>query len=256
VTVSVSATAQKMEQDGFVLLDDVLDDTVPPDVLQLLSAGCDELIERSRSMTKSTDDWQLEAPGEGGGWAARAAGEGGVGGKLRVVGKAHLHSAKFAEAERLLRLRERYVEPLHDGPTYLGDCFLWAKPGEIGSQKPWHQDLLFPPEGFLDDHIDILTIWIAIDDAHEGNGCLQMLPGSHRDRRLEEPDGKATDLFESPVEPSLDIARLWPDLTPLTVPRPAGTAVMFSGFMAHTSARNSTAEDRRAVSFVYPLVRW
>jgi 2-oxoglutarate-dependent dioxygenase len=256
VTVSVSDTAQQLERDGFVRLDDVLDDPVPPHVLQLLSDGCDELIARSATMTRSTDDWQLEAPGDGGGWAARAAGSVGVGGKLRVVGKAHLHSAKFAEAEKLLRLRQRYVEPLHDGPTYLGDCFLWAKPGDIGSQKPWHQDLLFPPEGFLDDHIDILTIWIAIDDAHEGNGCLQFLPGSHRSRRLEEPAGRAEQLFDSPVEPSLDIARLWPDLTPVTVPRKAGTAVLFSGFMAHRSARNSTAEDRRAVSFVYPLVRW
>jgi 2-oxoglutarate-dependent dioxygenase len=247
---------QKMEQDGYAALDDLLDDTVPAGVLDLLSAGCDELIEMSRTMTKSSDDWQLEAPGEGGGWAARAAGGGGVGGKLRVVGKAHTYSAKLVEAERLLRLRERFVEPLHDGPTYLGDCFLWAKPGEIGSQKPWHQDLLFPPAGFLDDHIDVFTIWIAVDDATAENGCLQFLPGSHRSRRLEEPDGKREVLFDSPVEPCLDIARLWPDLTPVTLPRPAGTAVMFSGFMAHTSARNTTTADRRAVSYVYPLVRW
>jgi 2-oxoglutarate-dependent dioxygenase len=256
LTVPVTDTAQQLERDGFVLLDDVLDDPVPPGVLQLLSEGADELIEKSKSMTQSAEDWQLESPGDGGGWAARAAGGEGVGGKLRVVGKAHLHSPKLAEAERLLRLRERYVAPVHDGPTYLGDAFLWAKPSEIGSQKPWHQDLLFPPAGFLDDHEDILTIWIAVDDAHERNGCLQFLPGSHRDRRLEEPDGKSDVLFDSPVEPSLDIARLWPDLTPVTVPRKAGTAVMFSGFMAHTSARNTTGEQRRAVSFVYPLVKW
>jgi 2-oxoglutarate-dependent dioxygenase len=253
VTISFSATAQKMEEDGYVLLEDVLDDTAPPNVLQLLSDGCDELIERSRSMTRSGGEWQLEAPGDGGGRAGRAAGERAIGGKVRMISKAHLHSAKFAEA---VRLRERYVAPLHDGPTYLGDCFLWAKPGESGSQKPWHQDLLRPPEGFLDDHLDLVTIWIAVDDAHEGNGCLRFLPGSHRDRRLEEPDRRAGARSDPPAEPGLDIARLWPHLTPVPAPRPAGTAVMFSGFTVHSATRNTTADDRRAVSFVYPLVRW
>ena len=136
-------------------------------------------------------------------------------------------------------------------------------PGDEGTD--WHQADTFAnasgvpqilwPEG-AEEFGGTITVWTAFTEATEENGCLQFLPGSHRARRLEEPDGRHEQLFDSPVEPSLDVARLWPDLTPVLAPRPAGSAVMFSGFMAHRSARNTTASDRRAVSYVYPLVKW
>ena len=250
-TVAAPTAAEQMERDGFVPFDDV----VPPHLLKLLSDGVDDLIEQSLALRKSTFEFQLEAPGPGGGWAARAADAEGLPGKLRVVGRAHDHAPKIAEVERELRLQERFVGPTFGKTGYLHNVFLWAKPGEVGSHKPWHQDMLFVPPDFDPETMQACTIWVAIDDAHEGNGCLSFLPGSHRERKIYQPEGRADELFDTPMEPSLDIAKHWPDLTPVVLPRPAGSGVMFTGYTAHMSTRNDSKQDRRAVSFAYRLPR-
>jgi 2-oxoglutarate-dependent dioxygenase len=251
MTAATLTSAELMERDGFVTFDDV----VPPHLLKLLSDGVDDLIEQSRALRKSTYEFQLEAPGPGGGWAARAADREGIPGKLRVVGQAHNHAPKIAEVERELRLQERLVLPTFGKTGYLHNVFLWAKPGEVGSHKPWHQDMLFVPPDFDPETMQACTIWIAVDDSHEGNGCLQFLPGSHRERKVYQPEGRSDNLFDTPTEPALDIAKHWPDLTPRVVPRRPGSAVMFTGYTAHMSTRNESTEDRRAVSFAYRLPR-
>ena len=45
-------------------------------------------------------------------------------------------------------------------------------------QTGWHQDLGVTREEA--DDSEILTVWIAITDATEENGCLSLIPGSHR----------------------------------------------------------------------------
>lgn len=244
--------AGELEERGVILLDDL----VPESVLEVMRRGCDDLIQQTMDMRYSTYGWQLEAEGEGGGWAARAAGKEVLPGKVRVVGSAHERSPDLGSVPDLLNLNETVVRPLHGLAGDFYDTFLWAKPSEVGSEKPWHQDALFLKDEFYEKYEDVFTLWIAVDDAREDNGCLQFLPGSHRGKVLHQPDGiDPDDLFASPREPSLDVARLWPDLTPVTIPRKAGSAVLFTGFIAHTSAENRTEDQRRAVSYVWSLPR-
>jgi phytanoyl-CoA hydroxylase len=51
-----------------------------------------------------------------------------------------------------------------------------CKPPRDGLPVLWHQDgaywKLAPMEA--------LTVWLAVDRSHRGNGCLEMIPGSHR----------------------------------------------------------------------------
>ncbi|AEW99102.1 phytanoyl-CoA dioxygenase family protein [Streptantibioticus cattleyicolor] len=252
VTQSIQALSDELRRDGVVALDDL----VPESVLEVMRRGCAELIGRTERMRISTEEWQLEAEGEGGGWAARAAGKECIPGKVRIIGRAHEHSADLAAVPDLVGLNEKLIEPLHGLPGDFYDCFLWAKPSRVGSQKPWHQDAIFLADEWHEKYVDVYTIWIAVDDAREDNGCLRFLPGSHRERKLYEPDGiDPGDIFASPREPSLDIARIWPGLTPVTLPRKAGSALLFNGYVAHTSAPNTTEDDRRAVSYCYSLPR-
>src|SRR5579871_6869761 len=44
------------------------------------------------------------------------------------------------------------------------------------SQFPWHQDDGYTPV----DPSPYLTLWLALNDATEENGCISVLPGSHR----------------------------------------------------------------------------
>src|SRR5437762_5607826 len=59
---------------------------------------------------------------------------------------------------------------------------LFMKPPRVGSRQKYHQD---QPLGF---HIDppelMVTCWLALDDATLENGCLRVLPGTHRNGAL------------------------------------------------------------------------
>lgn len=70
---------------------------------------------------------------------------------------------------------------------------LLLKPPDSGSagNVGWHQDYHYwqctnPPE--------LLTAWVALDDVTEENGCMQVVPGSHRWGLLPEGDFFTKDL--------------------------------------------------------------
>ncbi len=65
------------------------------------------------------------------------------------------------------------------------DIALWnssffAKPAKVGTKTPWHQDGEYWPIRPL----ATCTAWIAIDAATPANGCLRVIPGSHRAKTL------------------------------------------------------------------------
>ncbi len=63
----------------------------------------------------------------------------------------------------------------------LWNSSLFAKPAKVGTRTPWHQDGEYWPIRPL----ATCTVWIALDDATFENGCLRVLPGSHKSKKLE-----------------------------------------------------------------------
>ncbi|MFP2930805.1 phytanoyl-CoA dioxygenase family protein, partial [Pyxidicoccus sp. 3LG] len=74
-------------------------------------------------------------------------------------------------------LFERIARARISGDVVLYRAILFHKGQAGGSNLPWHQDggrlwgLTREPD---------LQIWTALDDAPEGGGCLEVVPGSHR----------------------------------------------------------------------------
>lgn len=62
----------------------------------------------------------------------------------------------------------------------LWNASFFAKPARTGSKTPWHQDGEYWPIRPL----ATCTVWIAIDASTPENGCLRVIPGSHRNQRL------------------------------------------------------------------------
>jgi ectoine hydroxylase-related dioxygenase (phytanoyl-CoA dioxygenase family) len=62
----------------------------------------------------------------------------------------------------------------------LWNCSFFAKPARVGTRTPWHQDGEYWPIRPL----ATCTAWIAIDEATPENGCLRVIPGSHRSQQL------------------------------------------------------------------------
>ncbi|MGV9385282.1 phytanoyl-CoA dioxygenase family protein [Nonomuraea sp. NPDC003707] len=108
---------------------------------------------------------------------------------------------------------------------------LFIKPeGEPG--QAWHQDELFIPTRDR----SLAAAWIALDDATVENGCLWVLPGSHRrgvlypNREHDDPRYDCTvESYGFPFDDS--------DAVPVEVA--AGTVVVFNGYLLHKSLPNT-----------------
>ena len=82
----------------------------------------------------------------------------------------------FARNREILDMVEQLIGP----DIALWNMSFFAKPAQNGKKTPWHQDGQYWPIRPL----STCTVWIAIDDATVENGCMQFIPGSHRDKRL------------------------------------------------------------------------
>ena len=106
-------------------------------------------------------------------------------------------------------------------------------------QFPRHQD-----NGYINiEPPTTLTVWVALDDVDERNGCVWMLPESHKLGVL--PHGvKSADSWHLQVPAE-------GDGVPIVVK--AGEAVAFTGLTLHRSKNNLTAQPRRAFFMQYCL---
>ena len=101
-----------------------------------------------------------------------------------------------------------------------------GKPGQA-----WHQD-----EGFIPTRDRSLgAAWIALDDATVENGCLWVLPGSHK-RGLLWPHREHEDTRFDCVVESYEFPYRDEDSVPVEVK--AGSIVFFNGYLLHRSLPN------------------
>ncbi len=108
-----------------------------------------------------------------------------------------------------------------------------GKPGQA-----WHQDEYFIPTRDR----SLRAIWIALDDATIENGCLWVIPGSHRSGVLYPDREHGDDRFDCTQE-SYGFSYDESDAVPLEVP--AGAAVLFDGYLLHSSQPNTGRHGMR-----------
>jgi ectoine hydroxylase-related dioxygenase (phytanoyl-CoA dioxygenase family) len=72
------------------------------------------------------------------------------------------------------------VEQLIGPDVILWGCHVFCKPAEEGFETPWHQDGHYWPIRPL----ATCTVWVALEPSLKSNGCLRVIPGSHRDQVL------------------------------------------------------------------------
>ena len=69
------------------------------------------------------------------------------------------------------------VEAVIGEDIFLWGCALFCKPAATGLEVPWHQDGHYWPIRPLAN----CTVWLALDEVAADNGCMRVIPGSHRD---------------------------------------------------------------------------
>jgi phytanoyl-CoA hydroxylase len=126
------------------------------------------------------------------------------------------------------------------------------KPPNVDGRHPLHQDLLYFPFRPADS---IVASWTALEPVHKENGCLVVVPGSHRGELLEHenPDWDYLNggyFGVKNVEGLMD-ERVHLEMNP-------GDTVLFHPVILHGSGRNRTQGFRRAISAHYTAldVEW
>lgn len=118
-----------------------------------------------------------------------------------------------------------------------GDQVL-MKPALHGSPVSWHQDsgywtTIAPPA--------LVSCWTALDDATEANGCVMMIPGSHKLGVIKHERGEDTFLHVR----GLDLS------TAVPVVLPAGGVSFHHSCTVHGSGPNRTPHSRRGLVLSY-----
>jgi phytanoyl-CoA hydroxylase len=95
--------------------------------------------------------------------------------RLRKVQEIFLVCRAFADvtaSPKILDITEDLIGP----EIYYHSSKLMCKPAHGGRRKPWHQDFAY----WADMNTQQVTVWYAIDPATRANGCMQVIPGSHK----------------------------------------------------------------------------
>jgi ectoine hydroxylase-related dioxygenase (phytanoyl-CoA dioxygenase family) len=107
-----------------------------------------------------------------------------------------------------------------------------------GQAKPLHQDQSYFR---VQPHDDLVTAWIALDEATADNGCMTYVPGSHRHGIFEITPDPDRPVHHVPHTAGLQLA----DAVPCPVP--AGSVIFHHGCTLHASADNHTDTWRKAL---------
>lgn len=143
--------------------------------------------------------------------------------------------------ELILKNVAQHVGAHIEGYELLFSNFL-VKAASPDSQTPPHQDVTMVDETLSSSY----SIWVALEDIDTVNGCLKVLPGSHRHHLGIRPNPSYPWRFRE-VKDQIEADMI-------SVPVRKGEALIFSHALIHGSGVNHTNRPRvAAVIALYPL---
>ena len=138
------------------------------------------------------------------------------------------HARLLAVVSRLMHGRQ---------PAMFQDMAL-IKPPRLGREKPWHQD-----HAYFDYPLGtpVVGVWIALDEATVENGCMQILPGRHREGPIIHFQRRDWQICDNEILGTKSVA----------APLKPGGLLFFDGMLPHGTPHNSSPSRRRALQFHY-----
>lgn len=205
-------------ENGFLAVEGVF----TPEEMARARQVVEDLVEQSRTVTEHTDIYDLEPTHTPNHPRVR---------RLKAPLATHPYFGELARKDALLDVVAGLLGPalrLHGNKLNM-------KAAEYGSAVEWHQDFAFYPH----TNDDLLAVGIAIDDCLPENGCMLMVPGSHRWPILNHHQ-------EGYFVGAIDAEREGIDLnTAVPVPVHAGGITLHHCRTLHGSAPNTSSRPRR-----------
>lgn len=209
------------QENGFVQVDDVLSRNELEELRQYL----EEVMTEKSDLSLQTD--------QKGGSYYRVLNQ-------RVnVWRDHAGMGKYSFHPRFAQMAMELTQS--EGIRFFHDHALWKMPGD-SKPTPWHQDFPYWPM----NETGAMSIWIALDDVDERNGCMMFVPGSHKVGKLNHINlADPQDLFEYVHGTDIDKVK------PVKVPLKAGSCTFHDGLTFHYAHANVTDKPRRALAIIY-----
>ena len=217
------AQVEEYGEKGYIGVEGV----ISPSEVKELQDVTDEFVEKSRAVTQHTDVLDLEPDHTPEFPKLR-----------RVVNPVKNHPAydRILRRPDILDIVSQLVgtEAVRYNGTKLN-----MKSGEIGSPVEWHQDWAFYPHS----NDDLLAVGVAIDDMTLENGCLMVIPASHKGKVYDHhQDGH---FVGAVTEPDFDDSSAEP------VELKAGGISIHHVRTLHASMPNTSAQPRRLLLLMY-----
>ncbi|CAH3123324.1 unnamed protein product [Pocillopora meandrina] len=223
----------KYERDGYLVVEDVFDAAK----VKELSDAADDFVKRSATMTNSDKSFHLE-------WRDNSSKP-----TLKRVSLPSAINPLFEKIHRDKKLLDIICDLIGPSVRYIQHNALFFNFPQGGSFPiKWHQDWTFWPH----TNKDLVTGFLSIDDSSRENGCLQVIPGSHKGPFYNHfiEDKFASEINDPTFDPSQAVY----------VEVPAGGISFHHPFTVHGAAANQSDRSKRyfALSFTatdaWPLI--
>ena len=164
---------------------------------------------------------------------------GGAGANIRSGQALRNELLGYAHEPAILDRLEQLIGP---------DIMLWSsqvfhKPPGDGMAIPWHQDGEYWP---LRPHANC-TVWIALDPSTRENGCMRVIPGSHKNGLLPHYRADNKDLA---LDAAIDLSSL-DESSAVDVELQPGEVSFHDVFLVHGSEANRSSKPRSAFALRY-----
>jgi phytanoyl-CoA hydroxylase len=161
---------------------------------------------------------------------------------LQACSRDALYRKWATSPELASRLHQLLESPLELSQAH-HNCIMTKNPA-FSSATGWHQDIRY----WSFQKPELVSVWLALGPEHEENGCLWLVPGSHRmefrggqyddDRFFRADSAGNRDILQSKVAAELD----------------EGDVLFFHCRLLHSAGQNRTALTKFAAVFTYHAV--
>ncbi len=218
-----SAIRETYEANGFVVLNSLFGDQEVADIRANLQRYIDEVVPALPPMDVFYEDKDTKND-------------------IRMLPRMDHHDAFFEKMLSEAPLRE-IAEFLWGCAACPRDAAYFNKPALIGEATPPHQDGYY----FHLDPCEALTMWLALDEVDEENGCVRYVRGSQRDGMRPHARTKVLGFSQGITDFGTD-AELRNEVPVCVSP---GALIVHDALTIHRAGPNKSARSRRAMGFVY-----
>ena len=116
-----------------------------------------------------------------------------------------------------------------------------CKEPRVGRAVPWHQDGGYWPL----DPMEVVSLWLALSASTRANGCLKVVPGSHRTRLMEMVPTDRDEVLPLEIPVAVD------EREAIAIELEPGDVSVHHPNIVHGSDPNTSSEWRRGLTIRY-----